>query len=139
MSSLFPYFLFFSELLLLSIKIENVQIKSDTIMGLSQLSTELQVCQKMTNQAQIVILMGQLPMVSCVLVYFSCPLKGPTHVYETLHSVCSSLTVCFNLPYFAYFCHILLFGKYQNEQVKHVGIHTAGFKPVLDRSFEYLI
>jgi hypothetical protein len=52
----------------------------------------------------------------------------------------SSLTVCFNLPYFAYFCHILLYGKYQNEWVKHdVGIHTAGFKPVLDRYFEYLI
>jgi hypothetical protein len=34
---------------------------------------------------------------------------------------------------------ILLYGKYQNEWVKHLGIHTAGFKPVLDRYFEYLI
>jgi hypothetical protein len=70
------------------------KIKSDTIMGLSQLKYRTVAVvrdDKLGTNCHYLWDNCQWTSCCCVLVCFSCPLKGLTHVSETLHSFCSSL------------------------------------------------
>jgi len=108
MSSLFPYFLFFSEFLLLSIKIEKcldqiryyyglILTKYRTVAGLEddKLGTNCHTYGTIVN--------GQLLLCACIL-FLS--FEG-THLClrNTSFFLLFSNSLCFNLPYFAYLSH----------------------------------